>query len=52
MEYANQAKEQAELGLSLLKNRTNPDPILRSKLQDLDDRSEEMARSKQQAQAP
>jgi tetratricopeptide (TPR) repeat protein len=52
MEYASQAKGQAEMGLSLLKSRTNPDPILRSKLQDLVDRSEEMARSKQQAQAP
>jgi len=52
MEYANQAKQQAEMGLSLLKSRTNPDPILRTKLQDLDDRSQEMARSKQQAQVP
>lgn len=52
MEYARQAQEQAALGLSLLRKTPNSDPDLRSKLQNLNDRSEELAKSKQQAQVP
>jgi tetratricopeptide (TPR) repeat protein len=52
MEYADQAKQQAELGLSLMDKASNPDPNLRAKLKELDNRSEELAKSKQQAQVP
>jgi tetratricopeptide (TPR) repeat protein len=52
LEYASQAKQQAELGLNLLGKRDKPDPFLRSRLQELDDQSQEMVRSKQQAQVP
>jgi tetratricopeptide (TPR) repeat protein len=52
MEYADQAKQQAELGLSLMEKLSNPDPNLRAKLKELDNRSEALIKSKQQAQVP
>ncbi len=54
LQYPDEANKQAQLGLEMIAKQSpqDQDLKLKTKLQDLNDRSQEMMKSKQQAQVP